>query len=66
MIAAGLTDNFSYLPEAKLRTMAREAADQRPDVLIFCRTNMKEAELCADLEFGIGPAPARLSLNRRL
>jgi len=52
IIAAGLTDNYSYstLPGDRLRMMAYEAAEQRPEVIIFYCTNMNGAELCADLE----------------
>jgi maleate isomerase len=56
VIAAGLTDNFSYstLPEDGLRAMARLAADQKPDVIVFYCTNMNGAPLCADLESELG------------
>jgi len=55
-VGAGLTDNYSFstLGNDTVRDMARRAAEQRPDVIIFYCTNMHGAEVCAELEAELG------------
>lgn len=55
-LGAGLTDNFSYstmTPEA-LTAMARQAAESKPDAILFYCTNLPGAGLCAAMEEELG------------
>lgn len=55
-LGAGLSDNFSYstMEAERLKAMARQVAESKPDAILFYCTNLPGAGLCADMEAELG------------